>query len=245
MPGVFLVNSLDASRALGPKLEAATPEMVEHFFMSEYLSKGGGRFNHDPSIRATGDLFRGRIRTPEAVHYCLTRGSPPGREQNAEIVRLVGPYAEANRSIVHKIGFLAIAIGRYKGRTIFLGVKAPYVRVCGPSAFLVIPGFRKSFLPSDDQIRFSVSLAHLQVARDDLAGIDTEYLYAGPAPDHGGRTFRPILASSGSVLSIDAVDDLLQVYVSGVVRILDRGLGQNRARLSGYRIVDRGQDSLF
>jgi hypothetical protein len=245
MPGLFLVNALDASRSLGPRLAQATAESVEHFLITEYLRKQGGGFNYNPSIFATGDIFRGRINTQEAIKFCESYGSPAGRKQNSKIVKLVGPHAELNQSIVHKIGFLAIRIARYKGYTIYLGLKAPYVRVRDRHGFLVIPGFRKTYLPSDEQIAFPIALAHFQIARDDLSGIDTEYLYAGPG--HGGvdRVFRAIYGEETELLSQDAIDDLLSVYVSGVIRVLERGLGLNKANLAGYRIVDPGQGNLF
>jgi hypothetical protein len=48
MPGVLLVNALDASRALGPRLDQATPAQVEHFFLTDYLPRRGGGFNQTP-----------------------------------------------------------------------------------------------------------------------------------------------------------------------------------------------------
>ena len=91
----------------------------------EYLARHGGGFNHDPAILVTGDLFRGRVNTEQAEQYCLSNGRPAGREQNAAIAKLVGPYAEQHISVVHRVGFLAIAVGRYKGRRIYLGLKTP------------------------------------------------------------------------------------------------------------------------
>ncbi len=246
MSSLLLVNALDASRALGPRLADASAGSVEHFFMTEYLPKRGGAFNHDTSIFATGDLFRGKIKTSEAVRYCLTNGSRAGRQQNAEIVGLVGPHAELHRSMVHKVGFLAIAVGRHKGRTLFLGVKAPFVRVERQGdGYLVIPGYRKTYVPSDEQIGVPIALAHHQIAKDDLAGVDTEYLYAGP--DLGGRdrTFRAITGSARSLLLPDQIDDLLAVYVAGIAKILDRGLGLGAARFAGYRIIDPTQGRMF
>ena len=102
----------------------------------------------------TGDLFMGLIGTDEAERYCLINGSPAGREQNAAIARLVGPYAEQHISTVHKVGFLAIAVGRYRGRTIYVALKTPYVRVEQGEPMLVIPGFRKTHLPATNRSDF-------------------------------------------------------------------------------------------
>ena len=230
---------------LGPGFAQATSRGVEDFLIREYLSRRGGGFNHDPAILVTGDLFRGRVNTEQAEQYCLSNGSPAGREQNAAIAKLVGPYAEQHISVVYKVGFLAIAVGRHKGRTIYLGLKTPYVRVEAGDPRLVVPGYRKTYLPTDEQVGFPISLAHNWIAKDDLAGIDTEYLYAGPGKNGEDRDFRAITASSRSLLTRDALDELLQVYVAGVVRVLDRGLGQSNAKLAGYKIVDPSQGSLI
>lgn len=244
MPGLFLVNAIDAGRALGSRLHDATPAQVEHFFVTEYLRRKGGGFNHDPSIFATGDVFRGRITTLEAEQYCLSNGSPAGREQNAAIIRLVGPYAEQHRSVVHKVGYLAVPVGRYKGSTIFVGVKAPYVRINSSEGRLVIPGFRKTFLPSDEQILFPCSLAYHQIARDDFAGVLPEYLYAGPGNAGEDRVFKSVLGKPDSVLLLDQIDDLLSIYVQGIVRVLKHGEGLLKPNLSGYKIIDPAQEDL-
>ncbi len=241
MPGLFLVNAIDAGRALGPRLEDATPAQVEHFFRSDYLLRKGGSFNHDTSIFATGDLFRGRITIPQAETFCLSNGSAAGREQNAAIIRVVGPYAVGRLSVVHKVGYIAIPVGRALGHTIYIGVKAPYVRVNDSEARLVIPGYRKTFIPSDEQIIFPCSLASNQIARDDFAGVLPEYLYAGPGDDGEDRKFKAVIGSPGSVLQRDQLDDLLNVYVKGIVRILEAGEGLKPARLAGYRIIDPSQ----
>ena len=100
---------------------------------------------------------------------------------------------------------------------------------------------KSRIVANDEQVGFPIALAHNWIAKDDLAGIDTEYLYAGPGRNGEDRVFRAITASSRSLLTSDALDDLLQVYVAGVVRVLDRGLGQNDASLAGYKILDPSQ----
>jgi hypothetical protein len=210
--------------------------------MTEYLRRKGGGFNHDTSILATGDVFRGRITTRQAEQYCLSKGSPAGREQNAAIVRLVGPYAEQRHSVVHKVGYLAVPVGRFNGRSIFLGVKAPYVRINAAEGCLVIPGFRKTFLPSDDQILFPCSLAYHQIARDDFAGVLPEYLYAGPGNGGEDRVFKAVLGKPNDVLLPDQIDDLLNIYIQGIVRVLEHGHGLRNPNLTGYRVIDPDQE---
>ena len=100
-------------------------------------------------------------------------------------------------------------------------------------------------MASDKQVGFPIALAHNWIAKDDLTGTDTEYLYTEPGMNREDRVFRAITASSRSLLTPDALDDLLQVYVAGVVRVLNRGLGQNYAKLVGYKIVDPSQGTLL
>ncbi len=223
MAGLFLVNCFDVARSLGNQPARATPASVQDFLLSEYLKKRGGGFNHDPAIVSTQHMFAGVMSVDDAECYCLTTGNPAGREQNAEIVRVVGPYAFAHRSRCHKHGFLAVAVGRYRGRTIHVGLKAPFTRVCGSKAHVVLPGFRKSFLPTDEQIVLPCSLAALQLARDDFKGADVEYLYAGPGPIGQDRMLRVIHGSERKLLDADELDEVFAIYVAGVIRALEAG----------------------
>jgi len=78
MPGLSLVNVFDASRALGPNPEAATPQSVSDWLVNEYLRNSGGSFNYDTAIFAISDLFRGATSLDAAIDYCRTRGNPKG-----------------------------------------------------------------------------------------------------------------------------------------------------------------------
>jgi hypothetical protein len=245
MAGLFLVNCLDVARSLGDSIRAATPEQVCEFLTSEYLKERQGGFNHDPAISATYDMFSGLKDVLEAEAFCLQNGNPKGREQNAEIVRTVGSYACSRISRCHKHGFLAVTVGRYKGQSIHVGLKAPFTRVRDGKAFVVVPGFRKSFVPSEQQIDVPCSLASVQLARDDFRGADVEYLYAGPSPAGEGRMFRVIHGESRNLLDADELDEVLETYVRGVVMTLERGRGLSKPDLAGYRVVDPDEPSLF
>lgn len=245
MSSLLLVNCLDVARSLGDRPEAATPATVADYLVSEYLVRRGGRFNHNPAIETTQSMFSGLMSVDDAEAHCLTAGNPAGREQNAEIVRLVGPYACARRSRCYKHGFLAVVVGRYKGQSIHVGLKAPFTRVEAGAAYVVLPGFRKTFVPSDAQLRLPCSLAATQLAKDDFRGADVEYLYAGPDAHGKERTFRPILGSSRSLWTADELDDIFDVYVRGVVLALEAGRGLTPPDLAGYRVVDPSAPSLF
>lgn len=246
MPGLYLVNVLDVARVFGPDPSNVTVDQVHSRLTELYLRSRGGGFNHDPSIRATHDLFSGAAAPAEAEHFCLTNGNPKGRRQNAEIIRVVSAHASMNVSRCHRIGYVAVRIGRYQQQSIHIGIKAPFIRVRRPGeAYLVIPGFRKDSRPVGWQVEFVCSVAARQLARDDYEGADVEYLYAGPALQGTGREFRVLYGSNMSLFSTDRIDEFLQIYLDAVVRHLEQGSGNQPARFAGYRIIDPTQSTLF
>jgi hypothetical protein len=246
MPGLLLVNAQDVARVLGPDPTKVTIQNVYDRIEELYLGRSGGGFNHDPSIRAIQDIFRGAITAEQAEAYCLNNGNPKGRRQNAEIVSVVGAHAAANISRCHRIGYVAVRISRYKGENIHVGIKAPFVRVRQlGEAYLVIPGFRKDSRPVGWQIEFVCSLAANQLARDDYEGVGVEYLYAGPSVTASYREFRAMYGGDMNLLSTGAIDALLQTYVEAVVKHLEKGHGVQPAHFAGYRIIDPAQGSLF
>jgi hypothetical protein len=188
------------------------------------------------------DLFRGSIEEQAAIRYCETVGNPKGRRQNAEAIRTVAQYALSNISTCYRIGFSAVAVGRTRGRTVYVAIKAPLVRVAGGQAFVVMPGFRRSYRPADSQIDVACSLALGTFARDDFAGADFEYLYAGPN-SLGAREFRAYLGRDRRVFDRSEVDVLLDKYVRAITLILEMGVQVKQPNLSGYRVIDPGQSS--
>jgi hypothetical protein len=237
MPGLLLVNVLDASRALGPRPLQSTPESVADWLTRNYLPLRAGGFNYDPATNTTYDLFRGAHTQESAVAYCLTNGNPKGREQNASAIRRIVPFALTNISTCYRIGNAAVAVGRVAGETIYVGIKTPMVRVRKDEAYVVMPGFRMSFRPAEAEIDTACSIALANFARDDYARADFEYLYAGPG-ESGAREFRAYHGRNRQVYQREVVDDLMDVYVKGVALLLNRGLGQGRPDLRGYRIID-------
>jgi hypothetical protein len=244
MSSVALVNVLDAARALGQEPTRATPDTVADWFRREYLPKRGGSFNYDPSMNSTYDLFRGGLKTDEAVMHCLSNGNPKGRSQNADVVKQIGPYAEKNISTCYRVGFLAVPVGRIKGRIIYLGVKAPLVRVVHDEAFFVLPGYRMSYRPAEREIDVACSVVLAQLGRDDYAAADVEYLYAGPGID-GKRMLRVIHGKERRIFDADGVDRLMDVYVKGIALLDADGVEIREPSFRGYRIFDPSQPSFF
>jgi hypothetical protein len=245
MPGLLLVNAQDVSRSLGDNPKNVSVKSVQAYLEEQYLPKTMGGFNHDPSIRVTHDMFRGATTKAQGKIYCLANGNPKGRTQNAEIVSVVGDYAEANVSVCHRIGYVAVGVGRHKDQTILIGIKAPFVRVRAGNAFLVIPGFRKLARPRGWQIDFVCSLAANQLARDDYERASPEYLYAGPGDENDKRQFHSFSGGDLTLYSKDRVDEFLQIYVEAVVKLLEIGRGAQPARTAGYRIIDPSQGAFF
>jgi len=235
MSGFLLANVLDAARSLGPKPSDATPEAVRDWFLSEYLAKRGGGFNYDPASFAAYELFRGAASKELAVRYCKTNGNPKGREQNASAIAAVADYALANISRCHRIGFLAVEVGRAHGKSVYVGIKAPFMRVIARDARVIVPGFRMSHRPNEAEIDVVCGITRAHLARDDYAASDIEYLHAGPGPD-GKRLFRPILGRERTLPSADEVDGLLDVYVRGIALLMVAGLESSPPNFKGYQV---------
>lgn len=244
MAGLYLVNVLDVARSLGANPTKATPALVADWLLAEYLKKRGGGFNYNPAINLTFDLFRGAVSRDQAILHCSSCGNPKGRRQNVEAIKQVADYALENISTCYKVGFRAVAIGRIKSEQVYVGVKAPMVRVNHDEAFVVMPGFRMSHRPVETEIDVACSIALASFARDGYDEADVEYLYAGPGIS-GLREFRSIRGKDRKVFDRDAIDSLLDVYVRGVAIALAAGAVSRPANLDGYSVIDPRQSSMF
>ena len=244
MAGVYLVNVLDVARSLGIDPTRVTPEMVAQWLITEYMKKRRGGFNYNPAINMTFELFRGNVTAEQAELYCLTNGNPKGRRQNIEAIKRISSYALANISTCYKIGLRAVEVGRIKGEQVYIGIKAPMVRVLHDEAYVVMPGFRMSYRPVEVEIDVACSIALATFAREGYDEADFEYLYAGPGVS-GQREFRSIKGRERRVFSKDEVDALLDVYVKGVALALDAGVESRPANLKGYSVVGPRQSSMF
>jgi hypothetical protein len=244
MSGVNLVNVLDVARSLGINPTKATPEMVAHWLITEYLKKRRGGFNYNPAINMTFELFRGNINADQAELFCLTNGNPKGRRQNVEAIKQISSYALSNVSTCYKIGFRAIVVGRINGEQVYVGIKAPMVRVLHDEAFVMMPGFRMSHRPVEAEIDVACSIALATFAREGYDEADFEYLYAGPGLS-GQREFRSIKGRERRVFNGEEVDALLDTYVKGVALALDGGIESRPANLKGYSIIDPRQSTIF
>jgi hypothetical protein len=244
MSSILLVNVLDVARSLGTDPLRATPESVASWLIAQYLKKRGGGFNYDPAIAATFDLFRGAHTFDSSVIHCLTHGNPKGRRQNAEAIKTIAPYALANISTCYRIGHSAVVVGRIAGETVYVGIKAPMVRVVHDEAFVVMPGYRMTYRPDEPEIDVACSIALATFGRDDFSSADFEYLYSGPDVS-GRRAFRAIKGRDRHVHDRDAVDSLLDVYVKGIALVMEAGIPVSRPDLRGYRIIDPREPGLF
>mgnify|MGYP001102035220 CR=1 FL=1 len=234
MSSFLLINVLDTARSLGPDPFNATPKTVYDWLLEQYLSKRGGSFNYDPASLATYDLFRGAVGKEQAIEYCRTNGNPKGRDQNASAVKAVADFALANVSRCHKVGFLAVEVGRASGKSVYVGIKSPFIRIREGSANLVMPGFRMSYEPSEREIDVACAIVRAHLARDDYEQADIEYLYAG-SNGAGGRAFRSILGKDRDLPDIDQVDSLLQVYVEGIDMLIRSGQKVSAPNFRGYQ----------
>jgi hypothetical protein len=238
------LDILDIARALGSSPFSATPRSVCDWLQTEYSKGGGGGFNYDPAIAATYDAFRGGHTLESAENYCLTSGNPKGRAQNASAIKALMPYALEHPSVCYRIGLTAVAIGRFAGQTVYAKIKTPLIRVECDRSFVVMPGFRMSHRPLEVQIDFSCSVALETFAQGDHGDADFEYLYAGPGFGKG-RMFQAIHGRDRFRFDLDAINRLLETYVSGVALATQEGASANEPDLRGYRIIDPYEPRFF
>ena len=118
------------------------------------------------------------------------------------------------------------------------------LRVRDDEALIVMPGYRMSHRPGEAEIDVACSIVLDNFARDDRAGADFEYLYAGPGPD-GNRWFRPIKGRDRKIYSRDILDGFMDTFVKGVALAIEAGAEPKRPDLRGYRIIDPLQPSIF
>ncbi len=243
MSSARALDILDISRSLGPEPMRATPEQVCDWIVEEYSKKSGGGFNYDPCMSVIFDAFRGGHDEESAILSCLTQGNPKGREQNASAIRTLMPYILQNKSICHRIGLIAVAIGRIKGRTVYAKIKAPLLRINNGKAYVVMPGLRMSHRPDEVAIDVACSIAHAVLAQGDMARAEFEYLYAGPGIGKS-REFRVIHGTWRARFDEQAIDQMLNVYVEGVALAADVGVSITEPKLAGYRIIDPNQPGM-
>ncbi|GLK80067.1 hypothetical protein [Methylopila turkensis] len=244
MSSLLLLNVLDVARSFGETPSKAVAREIANWLIEAYAKKGGGGFNYNPAINTLFDLFRGAIDRDAAVLHCMTRGNPKGRSQNVQAIKTVAPYAAENISTCYRIDFSAVALGRVKDQTVYAAIKAPMVRVVHDEAFVVLPGFRMSYRPNQAQIDLACSIALANLARDDFAGADFEYLSAGPGVS-GQREFQAVRGRDRTVYDRDQLDLMMHEYVRGVAIALEEGIERRAPNLRGYRIIDPREPDLF
>src|SRR5689334_4376606 len=104
---------MDVARSLGQRPFQATPRSVADWLATNYVGVRGGSFDYNTAIATTHDAFKGLHTEASAVAYCETHGNPKGWVQNASAIRAVMPYALEHKSICHRIGLTAVAVGRF------------------------------------------------------------------------------------------------------------------------------------
>ena len=236
----LLMNFLDVARCLGREPLRRNAEQVADF-IEVNLARSGGNFNYNPAMKALYDVFRGGMTGDEAERICRLEGAPAGRKSNGDAIRIAGAFAESNRSVCHRIPFMAVPIARLSGnRTAYMAIKAPLVRIQQKRTFVVVPGFRMSHRPEKAEIDVAASLALAALARDGYEEADFEYLYAGPS-EYGGRILKIYHGSDRTIYDVDMLDYLLDVYARGLQIALERGLGVKAPNFRGYKVYDPDQ----
>jgi hypothetical protein len=244
LSSLLLMNFLDVARSLGSEPLGATPDSVATFIRREF-KRSGGSFNYNSSIISLPSLYNGDLSVEAAVEFCLSSGSPVGRAANAEAVQLAGSYATEHKSNCYRIPFTAVPVGRLSGgRTAFMAIKAPLVRVKRPEIYVVVPGFRLGHRPQGAEIDVAASLALANFARDDFSEADFEYLDCSRGLS-GERELRVYHGAGRHRYDLDTVDELLGVYVRGLQIAIDGGMPAREPNFRGYRIIDPDQPHMI
>lgn len=244
MASLLLMNFLDVARCLGNEPLNARPENIAAFMKREFRPGGGG-FNYDAAIKSLPDLFRGAASVEEAIGYCASHGAPAGWKPNCEAIEIAGSYAASQRSTCYRIPFSAVPIGRLSGgRTAFMAIKAPLVRVQNDDVAVVIPGFRLGHKPIGIEIDVAASLALATFARDDFAEADYEYLDCSRGP-LGHRELSVYRGRDRMIFTLDEIDHFLDIYMRGLSLAIDAGMTANNPNFRGYHVIDPNQPRMI
>jgi len=242
MSSVFLINHLDFARSFEGCPEKATPETIAAWLKSNWLKKrGGGSWNYVPAMDVLVLAFMGGITLQESLQYCRKYWHPRGRLENELVVQSFWRFAQENRSRVYKRSFLAAPIGRWQGRNIFLGIRAPLIRVTGDELLAVMPVFRKAFVPNVAETNLSMTAVREFCLREGYPDINIELMRAVGID---GSLERRLVVERGSerqMYSSEDFDTFAAKFAGAVALLADAGLGLQQPNFKGYRVWDPDQ----
>jgi hypothetical protein len=238
------MNFLDVARYCGQEPLSADPGEIAKLIVIEQ-SAGGGLFNYNPAISTLPELFAGAMTADAAVEHCRTTGVPAGRRHNVCVAEMAAPYALENRSNVYRIPNTAVSIGRLRGgKTAYMAIKAPLIRVANGQPFVVVPNFRAGHRPVGGEIDTAASLALAAFARDGAEQADFEYIDCGRGVS-GERELHVHWGCNRRRYSLDEVDNILERFVAGLQLAVDQGLKPAAPNFRGYRVEDPSQPRMF
>lgn len=237
MGSAFLVSHLDFARSFEGDPFSATPESIAKWLERNWLPKrGGGTWNYSPAMEVLVLGFAGEITLSQALEHCGKYWHPHGREENILVVRAFWRYVTENKSRVYKRNFLAAPVGRWRERNIFIGIKAPLIRVTDEDVLAIMPVFRKNFVPDDAETNLSLTAVREFCFREGYRDIDTELMTARGV---GGARERQLLVDRGSKRSLyttDQFDGFAAKYAGAVSILADAGKGLQTPNFRGYRV---------
>ena len=244
MGTLFLVSHLDFARSFEGEPENATPESIARWLRGNWLNRrGGGVWNYLSAMDVMVLAFQGQISQEQALAHCAQYWHPRGRIENEHIVRCIWSYTQANRSRVYRRPHLAAPIGRWNGRNIHIGIRAPLIRVTDSDMYAVMPVFRKNFAPNDKETNLALTAVREFCFREGYRDIGTELIRA--QGQSGTLTRRLIVdqSSGRNLYSAAQFDSYAAKYASAVALLADAGLGLQEPNFRGYRVWDPDQPS--
>jgi hypothetical protein len=242
MSSLFLVSHLDFARAFEGNPERATPESIAHWLEHNWLRRrGGGVWNYTPAMDVLVLAFQGLISLEQAVAHCHAYWHPHGRIENEYVVRCFWSFAREHASKIYKRKSLAAPVGRWQGRNIYIGIKAPLIRVTGKDVLAVMPIFRKTHVPNEVETNLSLTAVQEFCMREGYRDIGTELLRAQGLDKTLERQLIVDRGSDRRLYSSEEFDSFSGKYARAVALLANSGLGLQRPNFRGYRVWDPDQ----
>lgn len=143
---------------------------------------GGGSFNYVPVRKVARSLISGELTRGAATQACLSKGSPSGRKQNAEVADLVWEWSKK-----HSFSCYDIKARTYQIRSdLKIPVKLDFYYVHSGQVYLFWLQPRKTYSLNTQQFGILATVIRQLFAVDDFEGANLQILDLS-APDGSGE----------------------------------------------------------
>lgn len=190
----------------------ASPEGSTVASLRDYYN-GGGSFNYVPVRKLARALVSGKLTKNAAMLSCLSKGSPSGRKQNAEVAELVWEWSRK-----HDFRCFDIKPRPYKIRAdLEIPVKLDFYFVQGGKVYFFWLQPRKTYALNTQQFGILATVIRQLFAIDDFEGAKLQILDLS-APD--GSDVRSTQVHSFDSLPM-LTDEKLEQYLGDFAKAYD------------------------